>query len=71
MKNKIVYKFIKFPCFATGFVPPREAAAPHRVANLATSAMAVQNHPLPSPAGRLFGHFAISLRTPEKSAENG
>ena len=31
MKNKIVYKFIKSPRFATGFVPPRGgAAAPGR-----------------------------------------
>ena len=71
MKNKIVYKFIKFPCFVPGFVPPREAAAPHRVANLATPAMTVENHMLPPPVRVLLGQFALSFKAPKYSPENG
>ncbi len=44
MKIKNVYKFIKFPRFAPGFVPPRGAAAP-----LGSPARRPLRHEVPLP----------------------
>ena len=50
---------------------PQMAAAPHRVANLATPAMTVGNHMLPPPVRVLLGEFALSFKAPKYSPENG